>query len=879
MKTRRPHFSHGQHFVLSGSGRGLFPVGENVAMPPRPNGTYGMEHYLTKLLQHHANAFRVWLGPSMVDNTIGFPECPGTFSGPSFCTSPLIIETKPRQYSLENAWRVDWVMRYAQEHRMYAHVVLDSWPQEMRGGEWNFSVFNIANGGPLELPFAMFDSLTSNVTDMWLQRMAYIGARFGAFRSVLGWELINEPDTPYMYASKAMKQQYPELQEFPMKTFLPWIQQLARALMAADQGQHLLTTNFASGKNMEQLTMLPEMTFLASHDYQYQGGTTHALHCGGVHEVQNRLRHAGLASKPVFVSENGMVPATLEAKDDPNGRGMKGSQWCSVAAGTAAADFSWWWDSALIDSPNHTEYYRHYDGISRFVQQMDFLSYNWTTHECNCKAAPIGCVATCSTGIPLRTPLNDSNATGVTLIWARNANFTYLPLSGPLATVTNASVEIICQYSLPPPLPAPGSTVQWFNTTTGEAVGASEPAIITPGPGPNPPYPIFKLSRPFLTDVAAVITGPTQRVRCEGGTHRPPPSPPPPSPSPPSPTPAPAPPAGHTVIRSGVPWYDTEGKRMYFGGANLYEENGLYYLVGEGEKVGGISGCFNFYRSPDLSTWTNLGCLLNISDIIVPPPFDNSTFRRGFGHGLRMERPKIFKCPTAAAGTAAYRLVFHCDTRNFNMRSIGVLVAEQVEGPYEQRVPCFKPDGEDSYDMGTFVDEAARGGDGNVYLIRSVQNQYAGISAFDRECMNTTGIVSHGPSIEGQALMRSGCGGGAVKTTAGEGGGGRRRETTRALFVAGSHLTGWNPNPAVFGSTTSQNLPGAKWSATDQYNPSGNPTTWNTQSSFIFPFSHADGSGTTFVWMADRWNEGGTEVLPGGLDNWTSVWLPLVPPQ
>lgn len=317
----------GQHFVLSGSGRGLFPVGENVAMPPRPNGTYGMEHYLTKLLQHHANAFRVWLGPSMIDNTIGFPECPGTFSGPSFCTSPLIIETKPRQYSLENAWRVDWVMRYAQEHRMYAHVVLDSWPQEMRGGEWNFSVFNVANGGPLELPFAMFDSLTSNVTDMWLQRMAYIGARFGAFRSVLGWELINEPDTPYMYASKAMKQQYPELQEFPMKTFLPWIQQLARALMAADQGQHLLTTNFASGKNMEQLTMLPEMTFLASHDYQYQGGTTHALHCGGVHEVQNRLRHAGLASKPVFVSENGMVPATLEAKDDPNGRGMKGSQW------------------------------------------------------------------------------------------------------------------------------------------------------------------------------------------------------------------------------------------------------------------------------------------------------------------------------------------------------------------------------------------------------------------------------------------------------------------------------------------------------------------------------------------------------------------------
>ena len=27
-----------------------------------------------------------------------------------------IIETKPWEYSLENAWRVDWVLRYAQQH-------------------------------------------------------------------------------------------------------------------------------------------------------------------------------------------------------------------------------------------------------------------------------------------------------------------------------------------------------------------------------------------------------------------------------------------------------------------------------------------------------------------------------------------------------------------------------------------------------------------------------------------------------------------------------------------------------------------------------------------------------------------------------------------
>jgi hypothetical protein len=38
----------------------------------------------------------------------------------------------------------------------------------------------------------------------------------------------------------------------------------------------------------------------------------------------------------------------------------------------------------------------------------------------------------------------------------------------------------------------------------------------------------------------------------------------------------------HTVIRSGIPWMDTSGNRIYAGGANIYFENGLYYLVGEG---------------------------------------------------------------------------------------------------------------------------------------------------------------------------------------------------------------------------------------------------------------------------------------------------------
>lgn len=42
------------------------------------------------------------------------------------------------------------------------------------------------------------------------------------------------------------------------------------------------------------------------------------------------------------------------------------------------------------------------------------------------------------------------------------------------------------------------------------------------------------------------------------------------------------------VIRSGVPWLDTDGNRIYAGGANLFLEAGVFYLVGEGKKV--VSG-------------------------------------------------------------------------------------------------------------------------------------------------------------------------------------------------------------------------------------------------------------------------------------------------
>jgi hypothetical protein len=276
-----------------------------------------------------------------------------------------------------------------------------------------------------------------------------------------------------------------------------------------------------------------------------------------------------------------------------------------------------------------------------------------------------------------------------------------------------------------------------------------------------------------------------------------------------------------SVIHPGVPWFDTDNNRVYAGGANLFEEGGVYYMIGEGKKVlSDCSACFNLYSSSDLVTWKFEGCALNNSDIVAPPPYNKESY-------YRMERPKIFKCP-GDTGPTPYRLVFHCDTSGFAMQSIGILTAPAITGPYTFAAPCFQPDGQPSYDQGTYFDDPARGGDGHMYHIRSVRNQFAGISQMDTMCLNTTGIVSQGPDMEGQAIMR---------------------DSNGTLHAAGSHLTGWSANAAIFVTSPNPSLVGATWG--DEENPSGDPTTFNSQSTFIFPYKHADGH-YTFMWMADR---------------------------
>jgi hypothetical protein len=86
-------------------------------------------------------------------------------------------------------------------------------------------------------------------------------------------------------------------------------------------------------------------------------------------------------------------------------------------------------------------------------------------------------------------------------------------------------------------------------------------------------------------------------------------------------------------------------------------------------------------------------------------------------------------------------LLFHSDTSTFAYPTVGVAMAEEITGPYEW-VRVFHPDGFNSFDMGVFQED-----NGTAYLVRSVNNEYVGISQLTPDYTNTMGISTTVPRV------------------------------------------------------------------------------------------------------------------------------------
>lgn len=133
-------------------------------------------------------------------------------------------------------------------------------------------------------------------------------------------------------------------------------------------------------------------------------------------------------------------------------------------------------------------------------------------------------------------------------------------------------------------------------------------------------------------------------------------------------------------IRPGVPWYDTEGKRIQAHGGYLFQENGRFYWYGENkEKTDGKTDIWTWgiraYESEDLCNWKDLGLI--ISPVLNDP--ESSLFP-----DKRVDRPHILHC--AATGKYICWLKLSGKEACFT-----ILQADRFLGPYKIIHENYRP--------------------------------------------------------------------------------------------------------------------------------------------------------------------------------------------
>ena len=290
------------------------------------------------------------------------------------------------------------------------------------------------------------------------------------------------------------------------------------------------------------------------------------------------------------------------------------------------------------------------------------------------------------------------------------------------------------------------------------------------------------------------------------------------------------------------PWTDTDGNRIEAHAAGMLQSplDEKWYWYGESAKGsvdsdGSMLHGVNCYSSSDLAgPWQFEGRVLKQSDVHI-----EHGAARNVTKPFIIERPKVLFNPR----TKTFVMWFHLETEGYLYRHAGVATSQTANGRFSF-VHSMQPDGLPSLDMSLFRDPL----DDQAYFIRSVDNEYTAISRLADDYLSSTGVIStHRPVFEGMAIFR---------------------HTNGTLYCIASHLTGWNPNPLMALRATGMSLDDPQW--LDMGNPTGNPTSFNTQPTFVVSATSKTGE-QFFIYLADNWVHAG----PAGLPDASYVWLPL----
>ena len=173
----------GQYFE-TGDGSPLRLNGENVDWMTTGLGTYQFDTWLPDVAAAGENYIRLMMTPW----SFGMETATNTLT----------------RYPLAPAWQLDYVIQEAEQHGLYfelnlnIHLMLQPVPDQWGSDNyWQSNPYNAANGGPCA---TQDDYFTNAVAQKTFQKtLRYVVARYGYSTKLLAWQLWSEIDNEYSY--------------------------------------------------------------------------------------------------------------------------------------------------------------------------------------------------------------------------------------------------------------------------------------------------------------------------------------------------------------------------------------------------------------------------------------------------------------------------------------------------------------------------------------------------------------------------------------------------------------------------------------------------------------------------------------------------------
>ncbi len=324
---------------VSSSGRAYFPLGHNVCWARREAGVAGYEHYFRRMSAAGENYARLWL-----------------------CSWGLSLDTsRALRFDDADAWRLDQVLLAAGRLGIRLKLCLDNFHDfTVNFGD---QPYHFHHGGPCRTGYDFFAGQAAR--SLYQRRLHYLVARYGAFASLMAWELWNEIDYSLVVEEAGGEAGARRLQ-------IAWTREMADVLHRLDPFGHPVSVSLGNRAWWPELWAAPEIDFAQYHHYLNYGSELLGLGdrdaAGTVLAFAAQTHELG---KPVQLDEFGyrgqgeISPYNVR---DPRGIALHNALWAGALSGLSGPPAWWWWDN-YIDPQG---LYYHYRALNEFLAGWDW---------------------------------------------------------------------------------------------------------------------------------------------------------------------------------------------------------------------------------------------------------------------------------------------------------------------------------------------------------------------------------------------------------------------------------------------------------------------------------------------------------------------------